>query len=103
MGGVITLKHCYEIASFKLQDKKYKYGDYTMKQMVQKVINTAHRCNIDVVSEKNIAPEEHSKIMADIKNRERMRREQAEASAETGRDAADTCKGAQTSTEHRTL
>jgi len=80
--GVITLKHCYEIASFKLQDKKYKYGDYTMKQMVQKVINTAHRCNIDIVSEKNIAPEEHSKIMADIKNRERMRREQAEASAE---------------------
>ena len=53
-----------------------------MKQMVQKVINAAYHCNIDVVTSKNIAPEEYTKIMTDIKNRERLRKEQADAAAE---------------------
>ena len=78
--GVITLKHCYEIAQLKHQDRKYK-RKYTLQQMVQKVINLAHQCNIDVSDQKNIAPEEYTKIMSDIKNREQMKKDAADRKA----------------------
>lgn len=95
--GVITLKHCFEIAQAKHADRKYK-RKYTLAQMVQKVINLAHSCNIDIATQKNIAPEQYTQIMADIKNREQEKREvenrKANAEAEVRRKLAKERKAA---------
>lgn len=96
--GIITLKHCYHIANAKLQENKYKYSGLTLPQMVQKVINKAHDCGIEVTSEKNIKPEDYSKIMENIKFRDEMERlaalKAAEEEAEMRRKIAKERKAA---------
>jgi large subunit ribosomal protein L11 len=47
IGGIITLKHVYEIAKYKSEDLKYAH--YSIQQMCVRVISTASRMGIKVV------------------------------------------------------
>jgi large subunit ribosomal protein L11 len=47
VAGVISLKHIYEIAKFKITDKNCAHMD--LKQMCIKVINTANRAGIKII------------------------------------------------------
>jgi len=83
--GILTMKHVFHIAEFKMQDNKYKYSGLSLPQMVQKVINKAYQCGIEISEEKNISPEDYERTIRDIKERdemmrlERLRKEEEEA------------------------
>lgn len=47
IAGIVSLKHVYEIAKFKIDDINCAHFD--MKQMCINVLNSANRCGIKVV------------------------------------------------------
>lgn len=78
-GGVISLKHVYEIAKFKNED--INCAHYSLKEMCIKVINTANRAGIKIVKE-DIDPTELSEFLAERKTiEEREKTELAEKKA----------------------
>ena len=83
--GILTLKHIYHIAELKMKDNKYKHSGMTLEQMCRKVINKAYECGIEVSQQKNISPEEYSRTIQDINERderlrqEKLRKEEEEA------------------------
>lgn len=80
--GIITRKHCYEIAKVKINDNKYKFSGISLQQMVQKVITTAYQCGIEVTEKRNLKPEEYSQILKDIRERDERKRIEAEKKAQ---------------------
>ena len=50
--------------------------------MVQKVINTAYQCGIEVTEKRNLKPEEYSQILKDIRERDERKRIEAEKKAQ---------------------
>jgi large subunit ribosomal protein L11 len=47
VGGVISIKHVYEIAKYK--NEELNCASYTLKEMCQNVINVANRAGIKIV------------------------------------------------------
>merc|ERR1712142_277471 len=90
--GVITVKHAYHIAELKMKDKANKFSGISLKQMVQQVINTAYKCNIDIYHEPDISQPAYEKILHDISVREaekaRLKAEAEALEAETRRRLA---------------
>lgn len=62
--GIITLKHVYEIAKFKLADENCMH--LSLEQMCKNVIATAVRCGIKVVKE-DLVEKEYAEFLAERK------------------------------------
>lgn len=81
--GVVTKKHIYHIAETKMQESTYKYSGMSLKDMVQEVINKAYQCGVDISEKANLDPQEYTRIMNDIKERDaRIAEEQARLAEE---------------------
>lgn len=90
VSGIISLKHVYEIANFKIKDINCAHLD--LKEMCVRVLNTASRCGIKVVKH-DIDPEELAEFLD--KRKELEKKELQELSE---KKAAKMMRAAATST-----
>ena len=68
INGVVSIKHVYEIAKYKLNDINCAHMD--IKEMCIKVINTANRCGIKVVKH-DLDPDELNEFFEERKEIEK--------------------------------